>query len=334
MTKESAGTTLLTARSVMDLGEPKQFGISLLTQEGKMLPAKLHLDQERGDGKTCLRGSVSFSPDPGFLQEQPAQAERIRATGIPAAGPADELNVRASDLSEYVPKLGEVLDDVLPILEESYESGKDLDTADLNHAQLENELQKIITDLKSGTGRTTESADYFHGLSADSKEAVGQAVDIGQLLRTCAELTRSLRGDNNIELGLTLDGGLSEIEGDKAQLEYIFLNILFKAHDFLDGSPGRISVTASRSPSVGDIRIEIETTAAVQNERKVSLRTDETTSSPNFRLGSIHKLLRTLNGRFGMKSIHKGGILFQIEIPVPMSEQQKDNRDALAAELS
>ncbi len=334
MTKYSAGITMLLAKRVMDLGKSRRFEISLLTQDNEMLPAMLYLDRQREDGETFLRGSVSFSPDPDILQDQAVQTERMAAMGILATGLAHDISIRTSDLRGYIPKLSKAFDDILPILEETYKSNENLEIAKLSYAAFKKELQKIMAGLKSGTERIAKTVDYFHGLSLDNQKPSREAIDLGQVLRTCVQLTRSLREDRDIDLGLTVNDGVSGIRGDKAQLQYIFLNILFKAHAFLGGNPGKISVTASRSPSTGYTRIEIETTPVEQNDWKHSPRADETALSLNFGLGSIQKLLLPFNGRFGMKSIHEGGMVFQIEIPAPMPVQKKSVKGPIAVEMS
>ncbi len=294
----------------------------------------LHLDRKQENGETYLQASISsFSGSP-MVRDQAIQTEKMAAIGILAAGLAYEIGVPTLHLQEHIPRIKEAFDDILPILEKTYESNKDLEIAKLSYPAFKREFDEIIAGLQSGAERITKTVDYFRGLSFDGKNRREEIIDLGEILRTCIQLTKSLRKDNDIGLELIINGSVSGIRGDAEQLRYIFLNILFKGHAFLAGKPGEISVTAGRDPSTDYIRVEIEASITKQKNHKNNQRIDETALSLNLGLGSIQKLLKPFNGRFGMRSVRKGGTMFLIEIPTPVPELRKQQEEPVTTDLS
>jgi len=321
MTKYSSEMTMLFGRRVVKLGQSKLLEVSLLAENDTTIPAKLHLVRKDGDGDPYLEAAVSFSPVSDAAHERASQTEKMAAIGILAAGLAHDISDPTSCLREQIPKLRRAFDEILPILERTYESNRELEIAELRYPDFKKEFSDMMADMASGAERIAKIVDYFRGLSYDGRDGDGKPIDLGEVLRSCVILTEDLRDDTDITLDLAINGPIIEVVGDREKLQYIFLNVFFKAHALLGDNPGDITVNVYSEDPGKCIRVEIQ---AAASEKKCDGPQRKTAAAPpslDFGLGSIHKLLKPLGGRFGMRSVCEGGTVFQIELPISRSEQ-------------
>ena len=333
MTPHSAEITMLYAEKLVKLGKPRRFEVALLRNDGAMVPAMLHLSPLTKGRDHWLVASVDLFPEDSAVQEQIIQTEKMAAAGILAAGLTQDIAPPASDLRQKVPMLKEAFMKILPILDQAYKSDKELEIADLDYPTFKKELVDIMSGIESGTEKIAETVDHFRSLFDGGRKRRSTEISLTRNLRICVRLTKELLGCDNIDLEFSSAKDLPHVKGNVNHLQYIFLNILFKAHALLEGKTGRISINAGMDPPAGYIRIEIKAEVTGNIKKKKAPTIFPSAVPLSFGLGSIQKLLREFNGRFGMRSVAKDGTVFQIEIPVSKASPGKLPATAAAANI-
>ena len=165
------------------------------------------------------------------LERRLAQAEKLSAIGLLAAGVAHEVNTPLAVISTYAQMLARQV------------------SGDPDKARL---LEKI-------TRQTFRASEIVNALLNFSRSAPGafEEVDLNRLIRETLLLLEHQFQQAGIRVELELEEGLGRVQGDPGKLQQVFLNLFLNARDAMEGG-GVLQVRSSSDG--GQIVVEVRDT--------------------------------------------------------------------------
>ena len=230
-------------------------------------------------------------------QEQLVQSEKMVAIGQLISGVAHELNNPLTAILGYS-----------ELLEASPGASTQTGEFAVKIAKQAQRTQKIVQNLLS---------------FARQQKAERRAVRINDVL----EDTLALRDYDwrrcRISIHRNLDPGLTEIQGDRHQLQQVFLNILNNAFDALKNAPDARSIWV-RTAREGD-RVLIEVTdsgAGVREPTRVFdpfYTTKPVGEGTGLGLSICYGILKEHGGEITVRNVSAGGACFTVYLPISLN---------------
>jgi two-component system, NtrC family, sensor kinase len=161
------------------------------------------------------------------------ESHKLRAVGILTAGVAHEIN--------------NPLNNIMLTSHALLEEYKDLS---------EQEQMEMVRDIIQETERSRNIVRNLLDFTRESKSMM-EPLDLGAVLQSTVKLALNQAKVCGSRIVLEIEPGLPNIQGDRQQLQQVFLNLILNALDAV-GQEGQVSIAATRSAEDGFLRIQVQ----------------------------------------------------------------------------
>jgi len=161
------------------------------------------------------------------------ESHKLRAVGILTAGVAHEIN--------------NPLNNIMLTAHSLLEEHEDLDSTE----QLE-----MIQDIIHETERSRNIVRNLLDFTRESKSLM-EPLNLARLLEATVKLALNQAKVSGCQIILEVEPSLPQIQGDKQQLQQVFLNLILNALDAV-GQDGLVSIAATRAREDGFLRVQIQ----------------------------------------------------------------------------
>jgi two-component system NtrC family sensor kinase len=230
-------------------------------------------------------------------QDQLVRSARLAAVGRLSAGVAHEIGNPLAAIRGLLDLMQ--MGDLDPEQEREF----------VNRIQRESErIHHTIRDLLDFSRSEPSGGGRVEG-SADLNEVVSDTVKL---------VDRQTRF-RDIELAVSVDGGLPRVRGDRERLRQLLLNLLFNAADALGGK-GRIEIHATNGGGVVRLTVEDDgpgiDDAILDQVFDPFVTTKAAGQGTGLGLAVCHTIVDRLGGSIDAKNRPEGGASFGVDLPI------------------
>jgi two-component system, NtrC family, sensor kinase len=166
-------------------------------------------------------------------QDSLIESHKLRAVGILTAGVAHEINNPLNNIMLTAHSMLEEYQELSP-----------------------QEQTEMIGDIIQETERSRNIVRNLLDFTRESKSLM-EPLELGPLLTSTVKLAQNQAKVSGTQIALEVEPGLPNIQGDKQQLQQVFLNLILNSLDAVD-QEGLVCVTATRAPEDGFLRVQIQ----------------------------------------------------------------------------
>jgi PAS domain S-box-containing protein len=288
----------------IETGVPRRIGhhteITAVRKNGEAFPADISFSISWADGSLYFTAIVRDLTETKALQERINRSERLAALGQVVAEISHEIKNPLMMIGGFARQLIK-------------ESADERSLTKLNI--IVNEVQRLESLLR-------EMRDFYLPRPLDRKET-----DVNALLKEVHDLIKEDCKKRNIRLEFKTDREEVFVEGDRARLEQVFLNLAKNALEAMEQG-GKISFVSGLKPGMVEISISDEGVGIPEEDKGKIFSPFYTTKKQGTGLGlSICK--RIIEDHPGsslrFNSEKNKGSTFVISMPVSRSEKGYDN---------
>jgi len=260
-------------------------------KNGETFPANISFSVSDVDGNTYFTGIVRDLTETKALQERIIHSERLAALGQVVAEISHEIKNPLMMIGGFARQLAREVSD-----------GKSL-----------SKLNIIVNEVARLESLLSELRDLYSPRTLDRQE-----MDINELAREIYELVREDCGRRNIRVLFRTDGEKVMVEGDRAKLKQVFINLVKNALEAVD-EKGEVSLASTVKGQQVEISVSDSGSGIPQEHRDKVFSPFFTTKKHGTGLGlSVSKsILENHPGcSFGFESEQGKGTTFTVNMPV------------------
>jgi PAS domain S-box-containing protein len=176
--------------------------------------------------------------------------------------------------------------------------------------------------LKAIINDANRAADVIGRIRALTKKAPfqKQQVDLNELIREVAALTRAEMDRNRVELRLQLDADLPPIEADRIELQQLLLNLIVNAIEAMSEARTRELLIVSKKGDAKDVRVSVCDSGRGLDPAATDriFQAFYTTKAGGMGMGLAicRSIIERLGGRLSARANMPCGTIFEFGIPI------------------
>jgi len=311
-------------------GEKKIIGIGRevvgLHKDGTVFPLELAVSEVEMEGQRAFIGTVRDISERRRLEEQFLQSQKMEAIGRLAGGVAHDFNTLLSSILGYA----EMVLDALPgDLSHPIDRTASVDSSWLGKAR--RAAEQIRRSADRGAALTRQLLTFSR-----QERQRRELVDLNEVVHGLWDMLDRLVGEQ-VELSLDLEGwdleggdlesgkqegALCRVEGDRAQMEQVVVNLVVNAVDAMPGG-GRITIlTENLGPKGRDgVMLQVGDTGEGMGEavrRRIFepfFTTKERGKGTGLGLSTVYGIVTQGGGSISVESEEGGGTTFRLIFP-------------------
>lgn len=298
-------------------------------------PASLEI--ERGDSFYQLRcypildssGNVEgiiewvkdITRDKNFCNQM-LQADRLASLGQLVSGIGHEINNPNTFILGNMKIIHEAVDDIMPILDQYYESRPELKIARLKYSFFKQHIGVLIDDMASGAERIKTIIQDLKKFARKSEDRFDNNISVNHLVERSIRLVRS-QVKRKAEISTNLAENLPLIRANSVGLEQVLVNLIINAYDALkEGEKGKIHISTAADETGDNIIIRVSDDGVGMDETTIRKIFDPFYTTKRSRGGTglglsiAYRIIKEHDGEVDVESNPGTGTTFVIEIPV------------------
>jgi signal transduction histidine kinase len=255
------------------------------------------------------------------MEFQLLQSYKLASLGKLVAGVAHEINNPNTFIRGNIKIIRESFDDIIPILDESFQNDPNLQIARLNYEIFKENIPILLDDMVEGANRIKKIVDGLRNFAKKDEESLSETVDINQVINNSYRLVENqIRKTANVKLALDRD--IPEFKGNIQKLEQVVVNMLINASQAMENGKGCINISTNYDQEQQEIVLRIE-----DNGKGIDEKTKKMIFDPFFTtkrdkggtglgLSITYGIIKEHQGRIHVDSKVDQGTTFTIQIPV------------------
>lgn len=258
------------------------------------------------------------------MEQQLLQADKLASLGQLVSGIAHEINNPNTFIRGNLSIVQEALNDIMPILDRTYENRPDLRIARLNYEMFRQSIPVLVDDMAQGANRIKGIVDGLKKFAKRDEGLLNEKINIGAITEACLRLV-----DNQVhrtaDVKTDLDPDLPEITGNFQKLQQVIVNILINASQAIDKPRGTITVSSYRLNSK-EIVLKISDNGKGMDEKTLKqifdpfYTTKRNQGGTGLGLSIAYGIIKEHKGKIEAESKAGTGTSFYIHIPVNPEE--------------
>lgn len=186
-----------------------------------------------------------FEREKQRMEGQLCQAQKMQSLGVLVAGIAHEINNPVNLLMFNVPLLQRIWADLLPVMEESAETGPSRPGfGGFPYPFLRDNLEPMLADTNMAVNRVAKIVADLKSFSGRSEVREKRPVDLNDAVKNAERLMRTSSRKHGVDLDVRLASGVPKVLGNLHSLEQIVLNLALNALEAVGDDHGRVSLTS------------------------------------------------------------------------------------------
>lgn len=312
---ETLETSNALAKSLKEANERLEIRVEERTEELKAVALQLSARSDELERK--IRENE-------VMQEQVARAEKVDALTTMIAGIAHELNTPIGNtlvLASTMRSKSEAMRDLM--------NGKSVKKSEMDAVC--GDMMEMSKMIEASTSRAAELIESFKRVSVDQASERRMLFSVEKLLGDLARLQRASRKNKKVEISVSVEDGIPEMDAFPGALGQTVINLLQNAfvHAFAADGEGLVEITAKYDKVLDQVVVAVKDNGKGILERDVGRIFDPFYST---RVGSggsglglsvSHQLVTVvLGGSMEVQSKRGVGSMFRLRVPrvAPKSE--------------
>jgi signal transduction histidine kinase len=182
-----------------------------------------------------------------------------------------------------------------------------------------NEIKEIIDDIVSEDRRASDVMQRLRALMKKTEVEFGP-VHINNILKEVIEFMRSELIINNISLSQQLEKGLPMVNGDRTQIQQVFLNLIINACDAMKESKAKDLLISSKIHNKDTVIVQVKDKGCSIGEKEKAklFKPFFTTKKEGMGMGLsvCRTIIRTHGGDIWAENNEDGGASFFVTLQV------------------
>jgi signal transduction histidine kinase/PAS domain-containing protein len=254
------------------------------------------------------------------MEQQLLQADKLASLGQLVSGIAHEINNPNTFIRGNLTIVQEALNDIMPILDRTYEARPDLRIARLNYEMFRQSIPVLVDDMVQGANRIKGIVDGLRKFAKRDEGLLNESVNVNAITEACLRLV-----DNQVrrtaDVKAELDPDLPEITGNAQKLQQVIVNVLINASQSIDKPRGSIVVSSYR-PNNREIVLKVSDNGKGMDEKTVKqifdpfYTTKRNQGGTGLGLSIAYGIIKEHKGRIEVESKAGVGTTFSIYVPI------------------
>jgi len=176
-------------------------------------------------------------------EQQLQQADKLASLGQLVSGIGHEINNPNQFIRGNIKIIRQAMDDILPLLDDYYESHPDLKIARLDYEFFRQHIITLIDDMANGSARIKGIVEDLKRFARRDEGLLIDTVDVNAIIRESVRLVHN-QVNKTADVQLALADDLPELTGNVQKIQQVFVNLLINAGQAIpEGRRGLIEVT-------------------------------------------------------------------------------------------
>jgi signal transduction histidine kinase len=257
--------------------------------------------------------------------QQLQQADKLASLGQLVSGIGHEINNPNQFIRGNIKIVKQALEDMLPIIDQYYQSHRDLKVARLNYDFLREHIMTLVDDMAHGSERIKIIVEGLRTFARRDEGLLVDKVDINTLIEAAARLVHQ-EVHKRADVELDLAEGLPTFTGNSQKIEQVLINLLVNAGQAMpDDRKGVISVKTRTEGR--EIVVEVQDNGQGMTEKVMKqifdpfFTTKRAKGGTGLGLSISYKIIDEHGGKIAAASKPGGGTTFTIRIPYSQPAQ-------------
>lgn len=175
------------------------------------------------------------------IEMQLYQTDKLASIGLLVSGVAHEINNPNTFIRGNIAIVQEAMKDIIPLLDNVYESRKDLKIARLDYEIFKENILILIDDMANGANRIKTIVEDLRKFAKRDDGLKEDRIDINEVIESCIRLVHN-QVKRNAEIITNLEDGTPVFIGSKQRIEQVIVNIILNASQAIK-KQGQINIT-------------------------------------------------------------------------------------------
>ena len=176
-------------------------------------------------------GIIEFhrdTSDKKHYEQQLQQADKLASLGQLVSGIGHEINNPNQFIRGNITIIRQALEDILPLIDEYYESHPDLKIARLNYDFFRTHILTLVQDMANGSERIKSIVEGLKRFARRDEGLLIDTVDLNAVIRESVRLAHN-QLHKTADVELTLADNLPEFTGNVQKIEQVLINLIINA---------------------------------------------------------------------------------------------------------
>ena len=172
---------------------------------------------------------IRLEEEAGLIQSKLIQANKMTSLGTLVSGVAHEINNPNNFILFNAQLLSEAWRDVVGVLEELPDSGKDFHIGGLPFPEMKDVVPKLLTGISDGSNRIKNIVKNLKDFARQDPAGLEGAVDLNSVVTVSASILDAQVRKHTEHFTLDLGKDLPTVRGSSQQLEQVVINLIMNA---------------------------------------------------------------------------------------------------------
>lgn len=254
-------------------------------------------------------------------EEQLLQADKMASLGILVSGVAHEINNPNSFISMNAPVLKRVWKALLPVLDEHFQKGEELDTGGMTFPEIRQMIPEILTGMEEGVKRIDKIVTNLKEFARKEPLVREEDVDISLVVASALTLLNNLVRKSTNKFSVTYGPDIPYFKGNSQQIEQVVMNLLINACQALPDTSKGVSVSTAYDPKTKCIILVVRDEGIgipADMKRKIFdpfFTTKRDAGGTGLGLSISSNIIKAHNGTITVDTSPLKGTVFKVTIP-------------------
>jgi signal transduction histidine kinase len=260
-------------------------------------------------------------------EQQLHQADKLASLGQLVSGIGHEINNPNQFIKGNIKIVRQMMDDVLPILDEYAKGRQGLKIARLDYDFFRKHIITLIDDMGHGSERIKNIVDSLRNFVRRDEGLLSDAVDINGLIESTTRLIHN-EVHKHADIRLDLDRDMPVFPGNAQKIEQVLVNLIINARDAMPEDTKGVIIIRSRKEGANVI-FEVEDNGRGMNEKTLKqvfdpfFTTKRSRGGTGLGLSIAYRIIEEHGGVISVKSKPEQGTTFRVEIPRSQTSTSK-----------
>ncbi|MCK4236086.1 MAG: ATP-binding protein, partial [Candidatus Krumholzibacteria bacterium] len=251
--------------------------------------------------------------------QQLQQADKLASLGELVSGIGHEINNPNQFIRGNVKIIKQSLEDMMPIVDEYFESHPDLKIARLNYDFFRQHIMMLVDDMTHGSERIKGIVEGLRVFTRKDEGLLVDTVDMNTLIEASTRLVHN-EVHKRADIELDLASGLPTFTGNSQKMEQVLINLIVNASQAMpDDVKGLITVRTRAEDA--NVVVEVEDNGQGMNQKTMKqifdpfFTTRRSRGGTGLGLAIAYRIIAEHGGNISVASKPGVGTTFTIKIP-------------------
>lgn len=176
-------------------------------------------------------------------QQQLLHADKMKSLGALVSGVAHEINNPNNFIMLNSQTLAEIINSLMPILEEQYDKQDDYVTGFITMAQARERIPELLAGIKDGSDRIQQTVKKLKNFARKGTSDYIHDVNINTVVKSAIEIVESLIRKSTSNFSVEYGDNLPLIKGNQQELEQVIINLITNSCQALPDNKRGIAIS-------------------------------------------------------------------------------------------